>query len=163
MPVDTKKSQRRALRFANLAEVRAEVDRLAAAARAGTVRTTGNWSVGQVFGHLAAWIDFAYDGFPAGLNPPWFIKFLLKFRKKSFLYGEMPVGVRIPGQAQGTKATEELSLEDGYARFTRALERLERTAPTQPSVIFGPMTHAEWKALNLRHAELHLGFLHPTA
>ncbi len=161
MPVDTKTAQRRPLRFATLSDVRAEVDRSAAAARAGKLRTTGNWSAGQVFNHLAAWINYSYEGFPSDLKPPWFIKLILKFRKKSFLYGAMPVGVRIPGQPQGTKATEEATLEDGYSRLVKAIDRLERTPPTQASVIFGPLTHEEWKALNLRHAELHLGFLHP--
>ena len=41
------------------------------------------------------------------------------------------------------------------------MERLQAEAPTAPNVIFGQLTHEEWIAINLRHAELHLGFLIP--
>jgi hypothetical protein len=71
----------------------------------------------------------------------------------------MPRGVRIPGIAGGTCATEAVPLEDGVSRLRRSFERLKAQAPTHPSVIFGPMTHDEWIKINLRHAELHLSYL----
>ena len=39
--------------------------------------------------------------------------------------------------------------------------RLDARPPDAPNPIFGRLTHDEWKAINLRHAELHMGFLHP--
>ncbi len=43
-------------------EVLADVDRLVAAAHAGTLQQIGNWTPGQVMAHLAAWIEYGYDG-----------------------------------------------------------------------------------------------------
>lgn len=160
--IDTGKvAGHRTLKFADLDQLLAEADSIAAAERAGTLRCVGNWSAGQTFGHLATWIDFAYDGYPADMQPPWFIKFILKFQKNKFLRGPMPRGVKIPGVPGGTKGTEPLSLYEGMSRLRKAVDRLKSTPPTQPSPVFGPLSHDEVKSLNLRHAELHLGFLHP--
>ena len=54
-----------------------------------------------------------------------------------------------------------MTTEAGLARLRRAMERLKAEAPSKPQAIFGPMTHEEWVALHLRHAEMHLGFLVP--
>lgn len=158
--VDTAKvTDRRKLRFNSIAEVRADLDRIAAAERAGTVRPSGNWTTGQVLGHLATWAEFAFTGTP--LSPPWFIKVVLKFRKNKYLNGGLPSGVKIPKVEGGTLGTEPMPFDAAMARYRASLDRLEREAPTKPNVIFGPLTHEEWIKLNLRHAELHLSFLHP--
>jgi hypothetical protein len=74
----------------------------------------------------------------------------------------MPSGVRIPGVKGGTFGIDEVPCEEGASRLRRAIDRLERDqSPPHPSPVFGPMSHDEWIRLNLRHAELHLGFLHP--
>lgn len=65
-PIDTRTvTDRRTLTFTTTDELRREADRLTDAERAGTQRAAGNWSLGQAFGHLAAWIDYACDGAPA--------------------------------------------------------------------------------------------------
>ncbi|RIK68534.1 MAG: hypothetical protein DCC65_02765 [Planctomycetota bacterium] len=158
--IDTSKvTDRRRLHFDNPRQLHSDVDRIVASERTGTLRRTGNWTTGQILGHLAAWIDYAYDGYP--VKPPWFIKFILRFAKKRFLRGPLKVGVKIPKVPDGTYATEPLSVDEGLARFNRAWARLQDRPPTAPNILFGPLTHEEWIQLNLRHAELHLGFLHP--
>jgi hypothetical protein len=158
--VDTGKvTGRRVLRFESIDTVLADVDRLATAERAGRLRRLGNWSLGQTLGHLAAWAEYAYTGAP--LKPPFFIRWVLRLRKQKFLYGPMRAGVKIPGVAGGTLATDPVPLEEALVRYRRVAERLKAEAPTAPNVIFGRLTHAESIALNLRHAELHLGFLVP--
>lgn len=149
----------RELHFSGLDDVLAEMDRIAEAERQGRVKRLGNWTVGQVFGHLATWIDYSYDGFPPKLNPPWIIRFILKFQKNKFMKGPMPRGVKIPGIENGTFATEVVSLEDGVEHLRRSIERLKREKPTQKSVLFGEMTHQEWVTGTLRHAELHMSYL----
>lgn len=162
MPVDTKSVKDfRKLSFGAPAVMWTEIERLAAAERAGTLRRTGNWTLGQILGHLATWIDFAYDGYPPELNPPWFIKLILKLQKKRFMRGPLPTGVRIPKVEGGTYGTEPLSLEEGLFRLRKSWERLDEAPPSHPNIIFGPMSHEEWKTVHLRHAELHLGFLLP--
>lgn len=153
---------RRTLRFGSAQEVLAEADRIAAAERGGTLRRTGNWTAGQTFGHLATWIDFAYDGYPPDLRPPWLLKVIFKlFLKKRFMRGPLPSGVKIRGIKGGTLGTEPLSLEDGLVRLRRSWDRLAATPPPKPNILLGPMTHEEWQQMHRRHAELHMGFLHP--
>lgn len=150
---------RRTLRFESLDEMLADVDRLAEAERAGRLKRLGNWTLGQALGHIAGWMDYGFTGFP--LKAPFFVRWIVRLRKRQYLYGSMPAGVRIPRVEGGTRATEPLSLDEGLARLRRVSERLQKEAPTVPSPVFGPLTHAESIALNLRHAELHLGFFVP--
>jgi hypothetical protein len=147
------------LRFESIDQALAEVERLAEVEQARRLRRLGNWTLGQTLGHLAAWAEYAYTGAP--LKVPFFIRWFLRLRKRKFLYGVMRSGVRIPGVEGGTLATDPVPLEEGRARYRRAMERLQAEAPTAPSPAFGRLTHEEWIALNLRHAELHLGFLIP--
>ena len=163
VPVDTGKvAGRRMLRFESIDQAMAEVERLAEAERAGRLRRLGNWTLGQTLGHLAAWAEYGYTGSP--LRVPFFIKWIqwiLRLRKRKFLYGPMRAGVKIPGVEGGTLATDPEPLDEGLGRFRRAMERLKTEAPTAPSPFFGPLTHEESIAMNLRHAEVHLGFLIP--
>ncbi len=155
----SKVADRRSLRFSSLADLRADVERVAAAERAGTLRKSGNWNAGQVFGHLATWIEFAWT--PNPLKPPWFVRFIVGRRKDKYLNGGMPAGVRIPRVEGGTLGTGPTKLDEGFANLKGAIARLEREPPTEPSPVFGMLTHEEAIKLNLRHAELHLSFLHP--
>ena len=158
--VDTAKvATRRELRFATIDELRAEIDRIEAADQSGTLSQHGNWTAGQIFGHLAAWINYAYDGFPIQ-PPPWLIRIILRMQLKRYLKRGFPSGVRIPKVREGTTATEPLSIAEGLQRLRVALQRLESDEPaTHASPAFGPMSHADRIQLNLRHAELHLSFL----
>ena len=153
-------TERRVLRFSTLEELRAEVTRLIDADRIGKLRSTGNWSLGQSLGHLASWIDYAFDGVP--VPPPrivgWFVKILIG--KRAFIEKPMRVGLRIPRVAGGTFGIEPMSLDDGARKFTDALNRFERSVPTAPHPFFGLMTRDEWNAMQFRHAELHLSFFH---
>lgn len=162
--IDTRKvTGRRTLEFTTPAEVIAEIERLVAAQRMGKLQKLGNWQLGTTLNHLAEFIDYAYIGFPPDLNPPWFIKVILRLRKQSFLYRPMPVGVRIPGLQGGTKAFHELSVDEGATRCLHLWRRLATEPPTLAHPIFGKLTHQEWIAGHLRHAELHLSFYIPKA
>jgi hypothetical protein len=137
----------------------AEAERLAEAERAGKLKRLGNWSLGQALGHLATWTQYGYTGSP--LKVPFFIKWILRLRRRKFLYEPMRAGVKIPGVKGGTLATDPVPFEEALGRFRKAMERLKTEPPTVPNNIFGILTHDEAIALNLRHAELHLGFFAP--
>jgi hypothetical protein len=160
--IDTGKvADRRGLRFNSIDDLLADVDRIVAAERAGRLRQAGNWTAGQTMGHLAAWINYAYDGFPMD-RPPWFVRFILGFLKKKYLRDGMPAGVRIPKAENGTYGTEPLSTAEGADRLRKALARLKSGETARyDSPAWGRMPDEERIALNLRHAELHLSFLHP--
>jgi hypothetical protein len=155
--VDTAKvAGRRMLHFNSIDQVIDDVDQLVKAERAGQLKRLGNWTLGQTLGHLACWVEYSYTGSP--LKVPFFIKWILRLRKRKFLYEPMRPGVNIPGVKGGTLATEAMSLEEAVVRYRRVLGRLKTEPPMTPNPIFGSLTHEEWTALQLRHAELHLGF-----
>jgi hypothetical protein len=54
-----------------------------------------------------------------------------------------------------------MPLDEAVERTRRVMERLKTEAPPMPGAALGPLTHEESIAINLRHAELHLGFMVP--
>ncbi|MFM2002728.1 MAG: hypothetical protein RI963_2154, partial [Planctomycetota bacterium] len=52
----------RMLRFETTDQCADEVRRLAQADQEGKLRIAGNWTPGQVMAHVAAWIEYAYEG-----------------------------------------------------------------------------------------------------
>jgi hypothetical protein len=155
--IDTKRvTDRRPLRFERVDDALADAEAMAAAAREGRLRQTGNWSLGRILGHLATWVGYAYDGVP--VTPPLLIRWIMRPMKKRFLFKAMPAGVRIPHTPGGTFGIDEMPVDEGLERYRRALNRLKGEAPQRRHPIFGEMTHDEWIAGQLRHAELHLSF-----
>lgn len=158
--IDTAKvADRRTLRYRSIEELLADIDKIVAADGAGTLRRTGNWTAGQIFGHLATWICYGWEGYP--MKPPWFISFILHRKKTKYLRDGLPSGVRIPRVEGGTTGTEVLSTHEGATRLRHAVARLQSGEPCKHDSAFGPMPHEERIQFNLRHAELHLSFLHP--
>jgi hypothetical protein len=158
--VDTGKVEDfRKLRFVSLAELRVEIDRLVAADERGTLRRSGNWTLGQMFGHLAAWINYGYEGYP--MKVPWFIRFLVRRQFRKYVHSGLPRGFRIPKVKAGTYGTEVLSTPEGARRLRAALDRLEREPAVYDSPALGEISEADRIQLTLRHAELHLGYAHP--
>jgi hypothetical protein len=156
--IDTAKvAGRRELSFNSIDELLAECERIAAAERTGQLQCLGNWTVGQVFNHLATWAEFAYK--PNPLKPPLPIKLILRMMKTRFIRGPMKVGAHIPNVDGGTLGTETCSTEDGLNRLRAIMTRLTAEQPSEPNVIFGRLSHEEWISMHLRHAELHLSFL----
>src|SRR5882672_1582637 len=77
-PVDTKNVPgRRQLEFQILADVLADAEMLARAAR---IRTLGNWTPGQIFKHLAIVFNSQIDGMP--LRPPWVFRMIGRYYMK---------------------------------------------------------------------------------
>ncbi len=159
-PVNTGKvTARRKLKFDSVEQVMADVDRLVEAERAGRLDHMGNWGLGQALGHLASWAEYAYTGYP--FKPPFFIRWILRSRKQKFIHEPMSAGVKIPGMPGGTMATEPVPVDEALGRMKSVMARLKSEAPTLVHPIFGTLSHDEWIAINLRHAELHLGFQVP--
>jgi len=149
----------RRLRFESLDDCAAEVRRVIEADREGRLRAVGSWTPGQVLAHVAAWIEYAYVGFPIQ-PPPFFVRWFLRWRLKSMLERGMPRGVRIPGVPGGTAGADDMPTAQAAERLLAALARLGSAEPAPfDSPAFGPLSPADRIRLNLRHAELHLGHL----
>jgi hypothetical protein len=54
----------RHLRLEGLADLRSELKRIEQADQEGRLETTGQWTAGQILAHLAAWIEYGYEGYP---------------------------------------------------------------------------------------------------
>jgi hypothetical protein len=158
--VDTRNvTSYRKLRFDSIDDCIAEVRRILAASAEGDLRSCGNWTPGQIIAHLASWIEYGYDGYPIG-TPPLFIRWIIRLRLRPMLRNGMPRGVRIPGVKDGTVGIEDMTTPKAGERLLNALKRLqEREVAKFDSPAFGRMSHDDRIQLNLRHAELHLGFL----
>jgi hypothetical protein len=157
----TAKLPRRMLRFHTIDDALAEAMRLAAAEGEGRLTQAGNWTLGQTLGHLATWADFAFGGYPSSVVPPAPIRMIARLFRNRFINKGMPAGMKIRGVPGGTLGTQPMTTELGLRRFQVAMEGLRQTAPSIPSPVFARLTHEQWIQLNLRHAELHLGFLVP--
>jgi hypothetical protein len=153
--------QRRRLRFETIDDALAEADRLAAADREGRLDRAGNWTLGQTLGHLATWAAFAFDGYPAAVRAPLPVRLILRLVRGRILNNGMTTGVRVGKAPGGTVGLDVLPVDEGLRRFRAAMERLRAAAPTIENPVFGRLTHDDWIKLNLRHAELHLGFQLP--
>lgn len=162
---DTPAQQRRSLRFETVGELLAEIDRIEAAARPGGtgIRVSGNWSAGQIMQHLAKTIGASYQGFDLRLALP--VRLFGRLARRYFLSRTLPPGVSNPLAAPGGRlAPDAVVWTDDGARMLR--EHLSRIASGDPmtaaSPIFGRLSHQDWVRLHLRHAELHMGFIHIT-
>lgn len=161
MTINTKHVQgRRTLHFASIEDALRDAQMLADAEAAGTLKPLGNWTLGQALGHIAGWINYALDGYPPDLRPPWPVKIIARAFKSRLMKG-LPAGMRIGRVEGGTKHTEPMTTAEGLERYKTAWNRLSQTAPTQMNPVFGKMPHDEWITMNLRHAELHQSFFLP--
>jgi hypothetical protein len=155
----TDRSSRRSLQFTTIDQVLDDVQQLATADANGALRCLGRWTFGQNLFHLAKWVDYSYDGVP--LKLPFFVPWIMRPMKNRMLYKPMKPGSKIPRIPGGTLATDAVPTAEALTHFQTAFTRMNREVPSRPNLLFGPMTHAEWIALHLRHAELHLSFLRP--
>jgi hypothetical protein len=157
MPVDTRTVAFRTLSFANVSDALAEAERLATAARAGTLRTTGNWTAGQTIGHLAWWVEAIDED--KGPTPPWFMNIIGPLMKNKILKVPPQRGFKLPGSKTGTYGDEPCELEPAMARLRTAYARLQNKPLPERHPVFGTMSRDEWLRLHCMHAELHLGYL----
>jgi hypothetical protein len=152
-------SEYRKLRFQSIDDCEEEVQRIVRADREGRLQANGNWTAGQILAHLSAWIEYAYEGYPLK-SPPFFIRWVLRLRLKKMLEKGMPRGTRIPGIKNGTTGMDDMPTSAAADRFLAALARLSSTEETKfDSPAFGALSQEDRIRLNLRHAELHLGYL----
>jgi uncharacterized protein DUF1569 len=145
---------RRSLRFSSYQEILDEVRKLS-----GTpTRQLGNWSLGQICGHLAKGMDMAIDG--AMFRPPLHIRLIAPWLKKRMITRPMSPGFTLPKDAAAL-LPDPASAAEGLAKLEKSIARQQQIRERKPNPVFGPMTVEEWDQLNFRHAEMHLSFIVP--
>lgn len=160
-PVNTRRVVRRQVKLACFDCLRSELDRVETAHHAGTLRTLGNWSAGQILQHISKFMRYAIDGFPPG-GPPWILKVIAQilFKRKAIEGRPPPAGIKLPEGAAYLLPDDAVSFEDGLGALREQIARIERGEHfSHPSPLFGALTHEQWMKLQLGHATMHLGFL----
>lgn len=156
--IDTKNvTGRRALHFNSLEEALADAESLAS----GSWRQLGNWSLGQIAGHLAISLDNTVDN--REFKAPWFVRLMMPFMKNSFITKPMSPGFKMPdGMKPLFMPPDDISTDDGVAALRTAVARFV-SVPSLPdrSATLGKMTRDQWNQFHCRHAEMHLSFIVP--
>jgi hypothetical protein len=159
MPTSTRTAFRRELKLDSLADLEAELDRVRAAHHAGTLRASGNWTPGQILGHLAKWIGFYYDGFPFAV--PGVIRLLCRLFRAKLIAMPIKPGMVVRPKSGNVGDDPAYAFEEGWDRLRAQLDRIRAgESLAGPNPLFGRVTHEEAMRLHLNHAALHLGFLH---
>jgi hypothetical protein len=154
--------KRRVVHLRSLVDLRAEAERIAAAAAAGRVRTLGNWSPAQVLWHIGKLIELSFDGFSWRYRrgPVWLTKLVRFLSWRWLIWLAFRPGFQNPPEAAVLEPAATLSMADACSYLNLQLDRIDRgERMTQSSSVEGPYTHEQWVYIHLRHAELHLSFL----
>lgn len=157
MTVDTKHvTGRRTLVFGSVEEILADAE---TCLREG-YRPIGNWSMGQIFSHIAKTMHGSIDGMK--WTVPWYVRWIAPLFKRVFLKGPMPAGYQLSqaGRAQ-LVAEGGVSDEQGLAELRDAVRRLQTSEKFAPSPVLGELTREETHQLHRVHAAMHLSFLVP--
>jgi Protein of unknown function (DUF1569) len=154
--------ERRPVRLPTLDDLALEVDRVAAAAAAGSVRPLGTWSPAQVLWHIGRLMELSLDGFPFRYRrgPAWIIRLLRLLAWRLLIALAFRPGFRNPPEAATLEPEPSVSLRDAAAYLRRQIARVRAgERMTRECSVEGPYTHEQWVYIHLRHAELHLSFL----
>lgn len=143
----------RNLRFSNLDEAVAEVDRVLAAS---SVSSNGAWSPSQVFTHLAQSIEYSITGYPEN-KPAIFRKTIGRIVLRKFLgAGQMSHGLAdaIPG---APALDANVSLPDAAARLKASIASF-RSAQRGLAIhfVYDAVTQAEYEQVHAMHIANHL-------
>jgi hypothetical protein len=158
MAVNTRRvSDRRAIGYESFYELLADAESLAQS----EVLMLGNWSLGQVFLHLARSMHASVDGLPNETS--WWSRLAVRLRYgRRFLSGPMPAGMRLPpGAAQRLLPEPVVATEEGLAALREAVDRLGFETERAAHPFLGEMSLDQWDRFHLRHAELHMSFALP--
>jgi hypothetical protein len=155
--VNTKTAPHRTLAFQTIDDLDAELSRLDAAHAEGTLETTGNWSAGQIFEHLATFWTMSFDGF--GFKAPLPLRLFAMLIKKSALKKPPPRGFKLRGSIRVIEPRSEVPFDEGLALLRQQMGRVRAGEKmTHDSPLFGAFTHDQWLGLHLNHCAMHLGF-----
>lgn len=157
--IDTRRvTGRRSLRFNSVPEMLADAERLAA----GPHRTLGNWTLGQILGHIANGLKMGVDG--ADQAAPWPVRVVVRtfFMKRMLQRGFRP-GFKLPQRVARKIVPPPLETDEGLRRLRDAVDRWQREPQRAMHPLFGQITPEQWEQSQLRHAELHLSFVVPEA
>lgn len=145
---------RRTVSYTSLQEIADDAQRLHAAG----APTTGNWSQGQIYDHLARLMDGSLDGFD--FTAAWPLRKISKWIFKPLIFKKgMPAGFKLKGDAGRVLLPDPVADQAGLDHLLQAIYRLQNESQRHPSPVLEELTREEWDLLHRRHAELHMSFI----
>lgn len=150
--------ERRVIKFNSLDEVVAEVERLAG----GEVRTTGSHSFPEIVRHLALTQDMV-TGKIKGPSPPWYMKLVIGLMKSRLMQDKpLAPGFNLPAKAEAFFWPEsDVNLADAISHLKESVENFNANGPLPKHPVFGKISAEQNLSMSLRHAAMHLSFVHP--
>lgn len=146
----------RQVRYQTFDEVLADAEACAARGAA----TSGNWSLGQIFDHIAGAMEKTVDGF--GFSVSWPIRKLgqmIGIKTKVLREGMQP-GFNLRGEAaRALLPPDAVETQAGLEHLRRAIARIKAESERAPHPFFGELTREEADGIQLRHAEMHMSFV----
>jgi hypothetical protein len=153
----TRVAGRRSVHYESMADFLQDAERQAA----GNARTLGNWSLAQIFDHLARSLRVAVEGTDAHFS--WPARIFLHAIRKRFFRRPMKPGFHVPANLERVlRPAENVSVDESLRALRAAVSRFESAAQLAVHPAFGHLTVGEWRAISLRHAELHMSFVVPS-
>jgi hypothetical protein len=157
--INTKTARRRLVALTCLADLTADLNKIEAAHRAGTLKHLGNHPPGSIFFHLSAPMKGSFEGIPH--IPPWWLGVLGRLLKKRILSQPFRPGFALKKHVDDAVWNDKISFDEGLALLREQVRRASAptAAPNRAHPFFSEMTPTDWQTYYLRHAELHLSFL----
>jgi hypothetical protein len=120
----------------------------------------GNMNLAQTLEHLARWVDASLTG--AKFKPPPLpIRLVARAMRHRMMNNPLPLGFKLPPDAELLYIpAPDTDVVESLAHYEAGIAHLATTPQRAPSIVFGPLSAAEWDKSHWRHAELHLGYLH---
>jgi hypothetical protein len=127
---------------------------------AGEVFTLGNWTLGQIYLHLARTMSASIDGMP--FEAAWWQRIFVRlFHSRRLVSGPMPAGLRLSDEFAAFLSPEPIGIEEGLGALRESIHRLSFEIDRARHPLLGEMSLDEWDSFHLRHAELHMSFALP--
>ena len=164
-PVKTRSvKNRREVHYTNYDELLSDIRTLSEQG----VDHLGNWTLGQIVGHLAKTFSVQVEG--TDFKPPWYLGLPLRlsppvrlFLKRRMLTKPLQSGFRIPKRFRKNFVAEaDFEEQEAIAQLQAVVQRCNKENKVHVHVWLGKLTHEEWTQFNLRHAELHMSVVVPT-
>ncbi len=157
MTVQTKSvAGRRTVSYQSYDDLLADAEEMAH----GVVQTLGNWSLGQIFKHLAAAMEGSIDGIP--FQMPLLMRLMAPLLKRKFLTKPLPSGFQIASNARAAMEPDAtVSTAEALDALRYAVSRCQSETDRAAHPLFGRLSREEWDQFNLRHAEMHMSFVAP--
>ena len=122
-------------------------------------RTTGRWSTGQIFYHLAAAFEGSVDGLPPGY--PQIVRNLIRPFRWVVTRIKFPPWIPIPSTIRHQlEPPMDADETEQYNRLLQAIARFEsQEGKHPPHPVLGLLSQQEWIGFHLRHCQHHLAFI----